>query len=83
MALKGLKRRACGTSNSNTARNAVLARAKKVEQGGISGVVSNSNRNTRSHEDQNIADAELSRVLELLTVIRSLPEKGANVKPRQ
>ena len=83
MALKGLKRRACGTSNSNTARNAVLARAKKVEQGGISGVVSNSNRNARSHEDQNIADAELSRVLELLTVIRSLPEKGANVKPRQ
>jgi hypothetical protein len=78
LALKELKRRACGaihTTNSNTARNAVLARAKKVEEGGISGVVSNSNGNVSSHEDQNMADAELRRMLELLTLIRSLPER--------
>ena len=79
VALKGLKRRACETThttNSNTARNAVLARAKKVEQGGISGVMSNSNESVRSHEG-----TELNRMLELLIHIHSLPEKGAQAKP--
>jgi hypothetical protein len=84
VALKGLKKGACGTvntMNSNAARNAVLARAKKVEQGGISGVMSNSNGKVRSHEGQKIADAEIRRMVELLTFIRSPPEKGAKVKP--
>ena len=78
VALKGLKRDACraaNTTSSNTARNAVLARAKKVEQGGISGHVSNSNRKVRTHAGQNIADGEIRRILELLTLIRSPPEK--------
>ncbi len=76
--LKGIKSGGYGTfrtTNNNTARNAVLARAKKVEQGGISGVVSDPNVNARSHEGQNIADAEIRRMLALLTHIRSLPEK--------
>ena len=79
VALNGLKRRACETihtTNSNTARNAVLARAKKVEQGGISGVMSNSNESVRSHEGTG-----LNRMLELLIRIRSLPEKGTQAKP--
>ena len=78
VALRGLKRGGRGTfrtTNNDTARNAVLARAKKVEHGGISGVVSNPNVNARPHEGQNIADAEIRRTLELLTLIRSLPEK--------
>ena len=84
VALKGLKRGACGTvnaTNSNAARNAVLARARKVEQGGISGLLGNSTGNVRSHEGQNIADAEIRRILQLLTLIRSPPEKGTIVKP--
>ena len=75
---KGIKNGGYGTfrtTNDNTARNAVLARAKKVEQGGISGIVSDPNVDVRSHEGQNIADAELRRMLALLTLIRSPPEK--------
>ena len=74
-ALKGPKSGACGAANTITARNAVLARAKKAEQGGISGHVGNSDGNIRPYESQSIADTEITRVLELLTLIRSPPER--------
>jgi hypothetical protein len=68
-------REAVNNMHITTARNAVLARRKKGEQGGISGYVSSPNGNARPHEDQNIVNAEIRRVVESLALIRSPPEK--------